>query len=43
MQPTYVQLNPYKGTTPRSWVRLRFRAPDGSLHERELVADTGSP
>jgi hypothetical protein len=39
----FVQHNPYKGTTPRSWVRLRFVAPDGSLHERELVADTGNP
>src|SRR5437899_1681422 len=44
MAPTaFVQRNPYKGTTPRCWVRLRFAAGDGSLHERELVADTGSP
>ena len=39
----YTQRNAYKGTTPRSWIRLRFVASDGSLHERELVADTGSP
>src|SRR5262245_27162329 len=39
----HVQRNPYKGTTPRCWVRVRFAAADGSLHERELVADTGSP
>ncbi len=39
----YRQQNPYKGTSPRCWVRLRFSAADGSLHERELVADTGSP
>jgi len=39
----FTQINPYKGTNPRCWVRLRFRAVDGSLHERELVADTGSP
>jgi hypothetical protein len=39
----FVQRNPYKGTTPRCWIRLRFIAADGSLHERELVADTGSP
>jgi hypothetical protein len=39
----FVQRNPYKGTTPRSWLRLRFVVADGSLHERELVADTGSP
>jgi hypothetical protein len=38
-----VQVNPYKGTTPRCWVRIRFAAADGSLHERELLADTGSP
>jgi hypothetical protein len=44
MTPTpVVQLNAYKGATPRSWVRLRFAAVDGSLHERELLADTGSP
>jgi hypothetical protein len=39
----YRQQNPYKGISPRCWVRLRFAASDGSLHERELVADTGSP
>jgi hypothetical protein len=39
----FVQQNPYKGANPRCWVRLRFAAADGSLHERELVADTGSP
>lgn len=39
----YRQQNPYKGTSSRCWVRLRFAAPDGSLHERELIADTGSP
>jgi hypothetical protein len=44
MTPTpYVQHNLYKGVTPRCWVRLRFAAADGSLHERELLADTGSP
>jgi hypothetical protein len=39
----YVQQNPYKGTEPRCWIRVRFSAADGSLHERELLADTGSP
>lgn len=39
----YRQQNPYKGTSLRCWIRLRFAAADGSLHERELVADTGSP
>jgi hypothetical protein len=39
----YRQQNAYKGTSPRCWVRLRFAAADGTLHERELVADIGSP
>ena len=39
----YVQRNPYKGSAPRAWVRLRLAAPDGSLHERDLLADTGCP
>ena len=43
MTPQVGQRNPYKGTPPRCWVRIRFAAPDGSLHERELLADTGSP
>jgi hypothetical protein len=38
-----VQRNPYKGTSPRCWVCLRFAAADDSLHERELLADTGCP
>ena len=37
------QRNPYKGREPRCWLRLRFAALDGSLHERDLLADTGSP
>jgi hypothetical protein len=40
---SHFQRNPYKGRVPRAWVRLRFEAPDGTLHERELLADTGSP
>ncbi len=39
----FIQRNPYKGRDPRCWIRLRFAALDGSLHERELLADTGSP
>ena len=39
----FVQRNLYKGRIPRAWVRLRLAAPDGSFHERELLADTGSP
>ncbi len=41
--PPSAQRNPYKGSTPRCWIRLRFAAAAGSLHEREFVADTGSP
>jgi len=37
------QRNPYKGSTPRPWVRLRFLAPDGTIQEREFLADTGNP
>ena len=37
------QRNSYKGREPRCWLRLRFAALDGSLHERDLLADTGSP
>ena len=39
----FEQRNRYKGTPPRPWVRLRFRASDGSTQEMELVADTGNP
>jgi hypothetical protein len=37
------QRNPYKGSPPRPWVRLRLNAPDGGTHEVELLADTGNP
>lgn len=37
------QRNPYKGSPPRSWVRLRVTAADGTLHEVEVLADTGNP
>jgi hypothetical protein len=39
----FEQRNPYKGSPPRAWVRLRFRAPDGATHEVECLADTGNP
>lgn len=39
----HIQRNIYKGSRSRCWLRLRFAASDGSLHERELLADTGSP
>ena len=35
------QRNPYRG--PRPWLRLGFKAPDGSVHRLDLVVDTGSP
>jgi hypothetical protein len=38
-----IQQNAYKGSPPRAWVHLRFCAMDGSLHQRELLVDTGSP
>lgn len=37
------QCNPYKGNPLRPWVCIRFTAADGSNHELELLADTGSP
>ena len=37
------QRNPYKGTPPRPWVRLRLESYQGAPYEIDLVADTGSP
>jgi hypothetical protein len=37
------QRNPYKGSPPRPWVRVRLTAPDQTTHETELLADTGNP
>jgi hypothetical protein len=37
------QRNPYKGTPPRSWIRVQLLAPDGSMQEIDLLADTGNP
>jgi len=39
----FEQRNPYKGIPQRPWIRLRLAAPDGSLAELELLADTGNP
>lgn len=39
----FEQRNPYKGEPQRPWIRLRLEAPDGSLLEGELLADTGNP
>ncbi len=33
----------YKGTPPRSWIRVELVAPDGSTRRLEAVADTGNP
>lgn len=40
---SFEQVNPYKGNPLRPWVRLRLVAVDNSIHELELLADTGSP
>jgi hypothetical protein len=37
------QRNRYKGAPPRPWVLVHLLAPDGTDHEIELLADTGSP
>jgi hypothetical protein len=37
------QRNPYKGTPPRPWIRLRFSTPGGTEEELQLLADTGNP
>lgn len=37
------QRNAYKGSPPRPWVCVRLASPDGTLHEVELLADTGNP
>src|SRR5213080_3381871 len=37
------QRNPYKGTPPRAWLRLRLLAADGSTQDLDLLSDTGSP
>jgi len=37
------QRHPYKGRSIRSWLRLGFKAPDGSTHQFDFVADTGCP
>lgn len=34
------QRNLYRGSRP--WLRVRFKAKDGSVHQLDLVADTGS-
>lgn len=33
--------NPYRGVTERAWLRLDFRAPDGTVHPMDLLVDTG--
>jgi hypothetical protein len=37
------QRNRYKGSPPRSWLRLQFPGSPQGTHEVDLVADTGNP
>ena len=39
----FEQRNPYKGSLPRPWIRIRFSTPAGLLWEGEFLADTGCP
>lgn len=39
----FEQRNPYKGSPPRPWVRIRLIDPLGKTQELELLADTGNP
>ena len=39
----FEQRNPYKGTPPRPWLRLRFETANGISQEFDLLADTGNP
>ena len=40
---SFEQRNPYKGSPPRPWLRLRVIALDGTIQELDLLADTGNP
>jgi hypothetical protein len=37
------QRQPYEGSPPRAWLRLRFATPAGMAREWKLIADTGNP
>jgi hypothetical protein len=37
------QRNPYKGSPLRPWVRVQLAAPDGTVRDLDLLADTGNP
>jgi len=37
------QRNPYKGSPPRPWIRVRIAEKNGTAHEFDLLADTGNP
>src|SRR5437016_14402968 len=39
----FEQRNPYKGSPPRPWLRLRINTLNGTTEELELLADTGNP
>jgi hypothetical protein len=41
--PGQEQRNPYKGSPPRSWIRITLIATDGTELAVELLADTGAP
>jgi hypothetical protein len=44
MSPAFVeQRDPYLGTPPRAWLRLRFLDPNDAHVELTLIADTGCP
>ena len=43
MKAPFEQRNTYKGNPERPWITVRLTAPDGSIAELELLADTGNP
>jgi len=42
-RPKSNQRNPYKGSPPRPWLRLRLLGENGLIRELQLLADTGNP
>lgn len=41
--PPSEQRNIYRGSPARAWLRLELISADGSVHEAELLVDTGNP
>jgi hypothetical protein len=37
------QRHPYKGSPLRPWVQVQLAAPDGTVRDFDLLADTGNP